>query len=198
MRVRCLTDSWYPNEHDYFVQEPDPGDFPVRQGDVMRTTEDLVDSKGKPWLACQIVHPSCEIVAKNEPPDLHVIRVHPLSRLREDHQAKVVLGGDEVEGVLRVAWANTFFIPPVGEIEEPMFSDFRNPALVSRAHLVHDNRIGALTHDARLYFIRRKLHWEQRWLMMIDDVVGYEKFRIGNDAAFIGPRPAWVAAVGEP
>jgi hypothetical protein len=90
--------------------------------------------------------------------------------------------------------AHTFFLPPVGQLAEPMFADFRQPTIIPRADLDPGRRIAALTHDTRVYFIRRKLYWEQRWLMDLGDVRRLEGDRIGHDEHFIGDKPKWAVA----
>lgn len=186
-----MSDGFYPVAQNYYVPDPSPNVFPVRQGDLLQAPEGPTDSKGRPWLACQMIHPSCEIVAKAEPPDLHVVRVIRLSAVSAKHQEAVLRGMSESETGPRVAWANTFFLPPVGNLSEPMFADFRQVARVARGQLAADRRVAALTHDARVYFIRRKLYWEQRWLLDLEDVFRLERGRIGPDPNFVGEKPAW-------
>lgn len=159
----------------------------------MLAPQAVMDSKGKPWDACQVIHPSCEITAKTEPPKLHVVRVRLLSAVQQKHQRAIVRGFNDVDGSPRIAWANTFFLPPADGVSVPMFSDFRQVARVDRSELMADRRIAALTHDARVFFIRRKLYWEQRWMLSLADVYCLERSRIGNDDAFIGTKPPWAA-----
>lgn len=188
------SDSWYPLAEDYYVPEPEPEFYPVRQGDVMLSPEGPSDSKGRPWRACQVVHPSCEISAKRDVRLLQVVRVLPLSSVSAKQQEAIARGFNIVDGAPRIAWANTFFLPPVGHEECPMFSDFRQVARVARSQLHVSRRVGALTHDARVYFIRRKLYWEQRWRLDVDDVFALEADRIGADHNFVGQKPAWAIA----
>lgn len=191
MTSRSLSEGWYPPAENYYVAEPDPAEYPVRQGDLMLPPSETPVGSNKPWLACLVIHPSCELGAKSHPPDPQVVRVLALRSASEKSQPDIVLGMREVNGASRVASASTFFLPPVGRLEEPMYGDFHQPARIPRAELSADRRIAALTHDARLYFIRRKLYWEQRWLMELDDVLGFERVRISNDSAFVGDKPAW-------
>lgn len=186
-----MSDGWYPDADDYYVSDPDPALFPVRQGDLMQPPDDAVDSKGRPWVACQVIHPSCEIVAKAEPPDLQVIRVLLLSSVKGKFHEAILRGLNFVDGSPRVAWANTFFLPPAAGAQEPMFADFRQPRRVPRAQLDVSRRVAALTHDTRVYFIRRKLYWEQRWLMDPRDLFGLEASRIRGDPKFLGEKPEW-------
>jgi hypothetical protein len=191
-----LTDAWYPVAEDFYVSGATPEMYPIRQGDLMVRPDDVLDSKGKLWHACQVVHPSCEMVAKKDPKELQVVRVYPLATVSSRHQESILRGATTVDGQWRVAWAHTFFLPPVGELTEPMFSDLRQVARIPRDQLAVERRIAALTHDARVYFIRRKIYWEQRWRMDLEDVYGLESVRIGSDLAFIGDKPEWATAAG--
>jgi hypothetical protein len=186
-----LSDGWYPPWDRYFVEDPDPADFPVRQGDLMWPPDETPPGSRKPWVACVVIHPSCELGAKTEPPDPLVVQVFRLGSAPDRAQEAIVLGMTPDADGLMVAWAHTFFLPPVGEYSEPMFADFRKVARVPREQLTVERRVGALTHDARVYFIRRKLYWEQRWFFELDDVYGFERTRISGDSAFAGPRPPW-------
>ncbi len=174
------------------MSAPDPELYPVRQGDLVHAPEGATTSKGKPWHAALVVHPSCEIVAKSEPPRLQVVRVYRLAESSAKDQERIVLGMQEVDGRVRVAMAHTFFLAPVpGFDEEPMYADFRQPHLAPREALSADRRLAALTHDTRVSFIRRKLYWEQRWRLDLGDVRGLEASRIHGDVAFVGPKPNW-------
>jgi len=75
---------------------------------------------------------------------------------------------------------------------EPMYSDFRTVAVIPRDLLNIEHRMAALTHDSRVLFIRRKLYWEQRWLLRTEAVQSLEADRIRMDTRFQGPRPSWV------
>lgn len=185
------SEGWYPAVEGYYVTEPDPALYPVRQGDLMLPPEETPISSKKPWLACLVVHPSCDLGAKSHPSDLQVVRVLALRSASEKSRPDIVLGMRKVDGEARVASANTFFLPPVARLHEPMYADFHQPARIPRAELSVDRRVAALTHNARLYFIRRKLYWEQRWFMALEDVLGFEKVRIAGDSAFVGDKPEW-------
>jgi hypothetical protein len=191
--TRSSMEAWYPAPEAYFLSDAAAAGVPVRQGDVLTAPPGFVDENGQPWHACQVVNPSCEIGAKKNPPTLHVVRIFPLTAHHPKDQVLIALGVDEeFEGGPAVAFAHTFFIPPIGVLEQPMFADFRTVSRVDRSHFAADNRVGAMTHDARVFFIRRKLYWEQRWAMNVGDVQGFEALRIGGDPAFMGPKPPWV------
>ena len=167
----------------------DEEDYPVRQGDLFAVPEGL-GIRVPPWTACQVVHPTCEFV-KRSLSHFQVIGVYNLGTINPEHQEKVVAGEELVEDKLRVALAHTFFLPPPDGFTEPMYSNFREIALVPREALVPEHRIAALSHEARVYFIRRKLYWEQRWALEIAATFKLEAQRIGSDANFKGPKPEW-------
>jgi hypothetical protein len=73
-----------------------------------------------------------------------------------------------------------------------MWADFRELVLAPREQFTHDARIGALTHDARVTFIRRYLYFRLRWSLSFEQVREMEAARIDADPAFAGPRPDWV------
>lgn len=181
-----MSDAWYPLADDYYIRAPDPDSFPVRQGDLLIAPEGV----GEPWHACQLVHPTCE-VGKASVTEMHVVRVRSLSTVGPNDQEAIIRGVEYRDGSPRVAWANTFFLPPIGVLGEPMFADFRAVARVPKTQLGVERRIGALTHDTRVAFIRRKLYWEQRWMLHLDDVRRLEATRIRADPAFVGEKPAW-------
>lgn len=189
-----MNEGWYPLADDYYVADSEAAQRPVRQGDLMVPPTETPLGGKKPWVACLVIHPSCELGSKKYPPDPQVIRVLRLRSASQTTQPDIVLGMREVQGESRVASANTFFLPPISPLDEPMFADFHQPARIPRTDLSADRRIAALSHDARLYFIRRKLYWEQRWLIELKDVLGYERARISNDSAFVGDKPAWAVA----
>jgi hypothetical protein len=95
---------------------------------------------------------------------------------------------------VRIAFAHTFFVAPVqgGAMDVPMWADFREVALAPREQFTQDARIGALTHDARVTFIRRYLYFRLRWSLSFEQVRDMEAARIAADPAFGGPRPDWV------
>lgn len=185
-----MTDAWYPLAEEYYVDNPDSDDFPVRQGDLMMTPDGVVDASGQPWYACQLVHPTCE-VPKASVTELHVIRVRSLSSVGAKDQEAIIRGLEYKDGSPRIAWANTFFLPPIGGLDQPMFSDFRAVMRVPKSGLDVARRIAALSHDTRVAFIRRKLYWEQRWMLHLEDVRSLEASRIRADGAFAGPKPEW-------
>lgn len=179
-----MTDAWYPRADEYWV---DPGEaiaYPPRQGDLFPAT----DTPYGRWDACQLIHPTCELV-KPAVAEVQVVRVRPLDEIADVNQrAAVVAGFRERGGVLHVAYAHTYFLAPAGE--GPLFANFREVALVPKAQLL-ERRLRAMTHDARLTFIRRAIYFRYRVLIGLDDIRRWEATRIANDPAFGGPRPAW-------
>jgi hypothetical protein len=185
------TDSEYPDAGLYYISPADAGAYPVRQGDLFPAIE-VGEEK---WSACQLVHPTCEL-AKASVKNVQVIRVRPFTALPDDHaRARVAAGLEEVDGQIRVAYAHTFFLAPVSGTahhDQPMFSDFRDVTLVDREGLLGMKRVAAMTHDLRLYFIRRKIYFRYRFRLGIDAVIDLERMRIRGDPDFVGPKPTWV------
>lgn len=70
-----------------------------------------------------------------------------------------------------------------------MWADFRALALAPREQITEETRIGALTHDARVTFIRRYLYFRLRWSLGFGQVRDMEAARIAADAELAGPRP---------
>ena len=189
MSAEPAGDSPYLSHTAYWVPIGQAGEYPVRQGDLFR---DVKVGRGT-WPAAILVHPTCEL-GKASVAEVQVARVHPLSDLTEQRQRlQVVAGVAESGGVLRIAFAHTFFLAPVpeGPIEEPMWADLREIGLAARTHFTATTRIGALTHEARVTFIRRYLYFRFRLALTFQTVRDLEAARIRADAAFAGPRPAW-------
>jgi hypothetical protein len=63
-----------------------------------------------------------------------------------------------------------------------MWADFRELVLAPREQFAQDARIGALTHDARVTFIRRYLYFRLR--CRFEQVRDMEAARIAADPAF--------------
>lgn len=72
-----------------------------------------------------------------------------------------------------------------------MFANFRRLQLVDRCDVSLANRHAALTHECRMYFIRRWFYFRFRILLLLDQVRGLEAERLRADPAFQGPRPPW-------
>lgn len=181
---RRVTDAWYPRAGDYWVDAADAGEYPPRQGDLFAA----VDTPYGRWDACQLIHPSCEL-AKSGVAEVQVIRVRKLDEITDPRQqAAVVAGFQERAGVLHVACAHTYFLAPADS--GPLFSNFREVALVPKQALL-ERRLRAMTHDARVTFIRRAVYFRYRVLIALDDIRRWEATRIANDPTFAGPRPAW-------
>jgi hypothetical protein len=182
------SDSWYLPAAEYYVPPAEADAYPVRQGDLFPAgLPDIED-----WAACQLVHPTCEL-PKSSVMDVQVIRVEPIAeRINDQKQgAAVVAGFVEKDGAFRVAQASTFFLPPYAEDQPPMFSNFREVETVPREHFTVKRRLAALTHEARVTFIRREIYFRYRIALTYNVVRDLEAQRIGNDSAFKGPRPTW-------
>lgn len=179
-----MTDAWYLRADDYWVDPAESGQYPARQGDLFMA----VDTPYGRWGACQLIHPTCEL-GKAGVTDVQVIRVRRLDEIADpSQQAAVVAGFQERDGVLHVAYAHTYFLAPAGE--GPLFSNLREVALVPKQQLL-ERRLRAMTHDARVTFVRRAIYFRYRILLGLDDIRRWEATRIASDPAFAGPRPAW-------
>ena len=193
-----LYDAWYPPAESYY-SEDDPDVVPIRQGDILRPKSIYDGSMDKTWLGCLVIHPSCEIITQKAR-KIQVCRIRLLQEHGKNQQASIAAGETtDEDGNTRVAMAHTFFLPPVSEdhrFDHPMFADLRDTVLVDKTEITTDRRIAIMTHDARVYFIRRYVYWRQRWMLPIQDVLELEKERIGRDANFSGPRPVWAPYVG--
>ncbi len=88
----------------------------------------------------------------------------------------------------------TGFLPPYKADGEPMFSNFREIATLAKEHFTQGKRLAALTHDARVTFIRRAIYWDYRHFLSFEEVRSLEAARISSDSAFKGPRPSWAPA----
>lgn len=182
---------WYLDADDYYVDPREADRHPLRQGDLLGP----IEMGGERWAAAQIVQPTCEL-PKGSLRELMVLRVRGLDEIADERQrARVVTGWEESDGVFRVAFAHTFFLappPPGSDVPEaPLFSSFRELVRVDRALVDEGVRIAALTHDARVTFIRRALYFWFRYRFTIAQVRAFEAARIGSDPAFEGPRPDW-------
>jgi hypothetical protein len=72
-------DAWYPPAAEYWVEASDADAYPYRYGDLFRTPDvsTCKTTKGAPWRAVQILHPSCELGAKaTETTEVLVARVY--------------------------------------------------------------------------------------------------------------------------
>jgi hypothetical protein len=181
--------TWYVHRSAYWVPAGQAADYPVRQGDLFGPLR--VD--GDSWEAAIIVHPTCEL-SKASVGEIQVARVRSLSALSDDRQRVAVLAGlNERDGRVRVAFAHTFFVAPVPDshLAEPMWADLREIAPAVRGQFTPQARIGTLTHDARVTFMRRYVYSRFRLALSFEQVRDLEAARIGADPAFHGPRPAW-------
>lgn len=185
-------DSPYLRHDDYWVPADQAGAYPVRHGDLFGP---MTVADGQAWDAALIVHPTCEL-AKKSVAHVQVARVRGLDELSDDNQRlQVVAGIAEADGDVRVAFAHTFFVAPVpgSALAQPMWADLRDIALADREHVAAARRVGALTHDARVTFIRRYLYFRFRLAVSFEQVRALEAARISTDPAFVGPKPPWAS-----
>lgn len=181
----------YLHHADYWVAAAEAGKYPVRQGDLFADVQ-AVD--GTHVDAALIVHPTCEL-GKASVTNVQIARVRRLDGLADrDQRQRVVAGISEKDGGVRIAFAHTFFVAPVPgtALEIPMWADFRDLLLAPREQFTQDARLAALSHDARVTFIRRYLYFRLRWSLSFEQVREMEAARIAADSAFAGPRPDWV------
>lgn len=181
-------DGWYLPADESWVAAEEAGEHPVRQGDLLGS----IPVAGEEWFAAQIVHPTCEL-SKASVERVQVVRVRPLEALPDEHQrARVTTGYQEVENQVRPAFAHTFFLAPAGSpFDVPMFSNLREVGLIDGEQLTADRRVAAMSHDARVTFIRRKIYFRYRLLLPFEEVRRLEANRIAADPAFSGPKPPW-------
>jgi hypothetical protein len=184
-------DSPYLHHADYWVAAGEAGEYPVRQGDLFANVQTL---DGTHLDAALIVHPTCEL-GKASVTNVQVARVRRLDGLPDQNQRqRVVAGISEKDGGVRIAFAHTFFVAPVqgSALDIPMWADFCDLLLAPREQFTQDARLGALSHDGRVTFIRRYLYFRLRWSLSFEQVRDMEAARIAGDPAFAGPRPDWV------
>jgi hypothetical protein len=184
------SDAWYLAAEEYWVPAGEADQYPVRQGDVFGPLR----IAGEEWAAAQIVHPTCEL-GKRSVKEIQILRVRPLLGIADPkQQARVAAGFEEKQLQIRPAFAHTFFLAPAGHPEvlaEPGYSNLREVALFDRSHFTPDARVAAMTHDARVSFIRRKLYFRYRIALPFSEVRRLEANRIRNDPSFEGPKPDW-------
>ena len=95
-----------------------------------------------------------------------------------------------------VAHTHTFWLapPPAEDVDVDFYVDFQRCQRVLLSDLIMAGRRAAMTHDARVYLIRRELYYRYRWLVPLDSVYKLEQVRISADSNFVGPRPTWAPA----
>ncbi len=180
---------WYLPAEDYWVAPEAAGAYPHRQGDLFGP----LDMDGARWDAALLVHPTCEL-EKASVREVQVVRVHLLSGITSTRQqAEVVAGFSEREQTIRVAFAHTFFVAPPPGDDEPGYANLREVATYPKGRLFEAGRRGAMTHDARVTLIRRKLYFRYRFNIPFEAVRELEARRIAADPGFQGPRPSWAA-----
>jgi hypothetical protein len=168
----------------------------MRYGDVFGTPDSpaCATTKGKRWEHVIVLHPSCELGAKSTGDTaVLVARVNPVASLSPRQHAVIRVGWREEDLVVKIAHANTFWMPPlpnqVNDVD--WYADFRRFASVDLKSLIESGREACMTNDARVYLIRRELYFKYRWNVSFDDVREFERQRIDGDPNFVGPKPDW-------
>jgi hypothetical protein len=192
----------YPPDAGFWVPSTDAAKYPWRYGDLVATPASAerygaVDSKGRPWHALMLTHPSCELGAKGAPGRVQAARVYWLRDVSQRQGREIVTGYAEVDGRMRVARAHQVYLAPVpgnDKFGERMFADLRQSVRIPDDSLRAAGRVTAASHDARLAVLRRDTYFRYRWAMSLADVLSLEKLRIEADTDFAGPLPQWAAA----
>jgi hypothetical protein len=191
----------YPQDANFWVPPAETAVYPWRYGDLVATPADAgrhqtVDSKGRPWRALMLTHPSCELGAKGAPNGVQAVRVYWLREVGQRQGAEIMAGFTEVDGLTRVARAHQVYLAPVpghAKLEERMYADLRQSVRIPDEDLRTAGRVGAASHDARLSILRRDVYFRYRWALGMKDVLALERSRIEADTNFAGPLPQWVA-----
>lgn len=189
----------YPLDTDYWAPQDDPDQYPWRFGDLVATPAEpgrfgAVDSRGRPWRAVMLTHPSCELSSKGAPNGVQAVRVFWLREVSQRQGAEVMTGYVEVDGRLRVARAHQVYLAPVAahaKLGERMYADLRQSVRIPFDDLADAGRVAAMSHDARVAVLHRDAYFRYRWPLSLQDVFGIEQSRIGADGNFAGPRPEW-------
>lgn len=189
------TDAWFPPADEYWVDASESDQHPLRYGDMCAAPdlEECRTAKGKSWAHVLVLHPSCELGVKAaSDTEVIVARVNRVADIGASQRGAVRLGWAERNGQILVAHANTFWMPPLPTQDDDtdFYADFRRLQRVPFAAL-RDLREAAMTHDTRVYLIRRELYFKYRWLVDLDNVRMLETERIAGDPNFAGPRPDW-------
>ncbi len=195
-------DSWYPEAAEYWFNTEE-FDYPFRHGDLFNTpgTKLCTTTKGKPWTAVLVVHPSCELGAKaTEDTEVLVARVNRVDAHGPNSRPRLRVGFAEKDGEVVVAYANTFWLapPPGSDADADLYADFRVTQRVPLRDLAAVGRLGAMSHEARAYLIRREIYFKHRWLVAVDEIRQHEAWRIAHDADFVGPKPQWPTSTDRP
>lgn len=184
-----MADPWYPGADHYYVPPSEAGAHPLRQGDLIGP----VTINGVALPIVQLVHPTCEL-AKGQLREVQVCEIAPLGALADDFQRSCVVAGQrERDGRMMVAFAHTFYLPRV-DGDAGGYADFRHLQLAEVGEIVVGRRIHTMSHDARVFFVRRWLYFRFRIHLALEQVRALEAARIRADSAFVGPRPAWAAS----
>jgi len=179
--------TWYVHRSAYWVPPEQVADHPVRQGDLFGP----VQVGSERWEAAIIVHPTCEL-GKASVAEVQVAPVLSMSALPDDRRRVAVQAGfSERDGQVRVAFAHTFFVAPVpgSHLAEPMWANLRHIAPAARGQFTPKARVGALTHDARVTFIRRYLYFRFRLALSFEQVRDLEAARSARTPPSRGRSP---------
>ncbi|MGI8808565.1 MAG: hypothetical protein ACR2KK_12105 [Acidimicrobiales bacterium] len=186
----------YPAASEYWVDAAAVDKYPNRYGDVFATPEvdECVDRKGRRWAHVLVLHPSCELGGKAAADtEVLIARVNAVTAIGATQRAAVRMGWREVDGEAVHAYTNTFWLPPIpGQDDDAdWYADFRRLQRVPLGALLDAGREATMTHDARLFLIRREIYFKYRWQVSHADVQAAEASRINGDSNFVGPRPDW-------
>jgi len=192
-----IAEPWYPHPDSYWVETSEVNEYPFRYGDLFNAPAECLDANGDPWPAVLVLHPSCDLGAKAKPAlPILVARVEAVVAHGRDEavQTKIRAGWAEKDGAVLVAFANSCWLSaPPDQPAIDLYADFRRTRTVAFNALTEAGRRAAMTHDARVHVIRREIYFKYRWKTTLADVFAAEKERIGGDATFGGPRPAWAS-----
>lgn len=177
-------EAWYPHHSDYYVPSAEADEYPLRQGDLLAIKEDQARVR-----LVQLVHPTCEL-EKSSVKRVQIIEVHALPVRDPGASAMITTGWKEEGGNVTIAFAHTFFLPPISEKSEPLYSNFREVSVIDKVDLLAC-RAAALTHEARAAFIRREIYFKYRLTFSRDTVQKLLADAIRRDRNFRGPKPDW-------
>lgn len=204
-RDAIIQEAWYPNPGAYWVPAAEADAWPYRYGDLFHAPATdahgtpLTGAAGAPWEAVMTYSPSCELATKAKPTDtVEVVRVLRLDTQDPAAAQRIIVGWEEKDAVISIAFAHTIFlaaVPSHPTHDHPMFANLKATTRVTVSDLHESGRIAALTHDARVSVIRRDLYYRYRWILPTSEVKAVEQARISTDPHFAPPRPDWAHAI---